>query len=192
MENKDLKELEQKASKEIAKATDEYLTVLRTNGYSMEDSSFKVNKTTVVGIYSEGGDEWLPQYATTGSSGMDLRAYIKEPITLQPLERKLIPTGIYVDLPDDTEFQIRPRSGLSYKKGLTLINCTGTIDDDYIGQIFVALINFDPNPQTIVPKERIAQMIIAKVEKCEWEKHDTPENFNAKNRSGGFGSTGKI
>jgi dUTP pyrophosphatase len=106
------------------------------------------------------------------------------------MEITLIPTGIYVDIPDDYEIQLRARSGTAYKKGITLINCIGTIDDDYVDEIKVAVINLSGKEQVIEPKERIAQMVFSKVDKLQWEIVDSPEDFNSKDRTGGFGSTG--
>ena len=130
----------------------------------------------------------LPQYETAGSAGMDLRANLEEPITLQSLERKLIPTGLFIELPMGYEAQIRPRSGLSYKKGLSLPNTPGTIDSDYRGELKVIMINLSPEPQTITDGERIAQMVIAKYEQVTLEE---VENLSdTKRGTGGFGSTG--
>ena len=130
----------------------------------------------------------LPQYETAGSAGMDLRANLEEPITLQSLERKLIPTGLFIELPMGYEAQIRPRSGLSYKKGLSLPNTPGTIDSDYRGELKVIMINLSPEPQTIKHGERIAQMVIAKYEQVTLEE---VENLSdTKRGTGGFGSTG--
>ena len=130
----------------------------------------------------------LPQYETAGSAGMDLRANLEEPITLQSLERKLIPTGLFIELPMGYEAQIRPRSGLSYKKGLSLPNTPGTIDSDYRGELKVIMINLSPEPQTITHGERIAQMVIAKYEQVTLEE---VENLSdTKRGTGGFGSTG--
>ncbi len=130
----------------------------------------------------------LPQYETEGSAGMDLRADIQEEITLQPLERKIIPTGLYIELPIGYEAQIRPRSGLSYKRGLTCVNTPGTIDSDYRGEIGVLMINLSNLPQTISQGERIAQMVIARYERAEWQE---VQKLNDSTRgTGGFGSTG--
>ncbi|MBL7828558.1 MAG: dUTP diphosphatase [Saprospiraceae bacterium] len=130
----------------------------------------------------------LPQYETIGSAGMDLRANITEPITLLPLERNLIPTGLFIELPDGYEAQIRPRSGLAAKRGLTMLNSPGTIDSDYRGEIKCIVVNLSNEPQTIEPGERIAQMVIAKYEHITWEATD---NLEASQRGGGgFGSTG--
>lgn len=119
---------------------------------------------------------------------MDLRANLLQPITLKPSERQLIPTGIFIELPLGYEAQIRPRSGLAYKRGLTCANTPGTIDSDYRGEIQVILINLSNEPQTIEHGERIAQMIIARYERIEWISADTLSQ--TERGSGGFGSTG--
>ena len=131
----------------------------------------------------------LPKYQTTGAAGMDLCAGINEPIVLKPLERKLIPTGIIIELPQGYEAQVRPRSGLSLKYGITLINCIGTVDEDYRGEICVPLVNLSSEPYTIMPNERIAQMVIAKVAKA--EVFCCEELSQTERAAGGFGSTGK-
>lgn len=130
----------------------------------------------------------LPSYATEGSAGMDLTAGIEEPIQLKSLERKLIPTGIIIELPKNHEAQIRARSGLSIKHGITLINCVGTIDEDYRGEVCVPVVNLSNEPYEIQPGERIAQMIIAPVEKVNIEVIE--ECTLTARASGGFGSTG--
>lgn len=131
----------------------------------------------------------LPQYETIGSAGMDLRAHLAEPITLGPLERCLVPTGLFIELPLGFEAQIRPRSGLAAKRGLTLLNSPGTIDSDYRGEIKCILVNLSNEAQTIEAGERIAQMVIARHEQVEWE---AVEQLIATDRgAGGFGSTGK-
>jgi dUTP pyrophosphatase len=130
----------------------------------------------------------LPQYETAGSAGMDLRANLAEPVTLQSLERKLIPTGLFIELPMGYEAQIRPRSGLSYKKGLSLPNTPGTIDSDYRGELKVIMINLSPEPQTIIHGERIAQMVIAKYEQAVLKEVEILSD--TKRGTGGFGSTG--
>jgi dUTP pyrophosphatase len=131
----------------------------------------------------------LPKYATEGSSGMDITAHLKEPILLQSLERCLVPTGLFIEIPQGYEAQIRPRSGLAIKQGITCLNTPGTIDSDYRGEIKIILINLSGEAQLIQPGERIAQMVIQKVEKAIWQEvtilQDTTRN------SGGFGSTGK-
>ena len=129
----------------------------------------------------------LPQYETAGSAGMDLRANLAEPVTLQSLERKLIPTGLFIELPMGYEAQIRPRSGLSYKKGLSLPNTPGTIDSDYRGELKVIMINLSPEPQTIIHGERIAQMVIAKYEQAVLKEVEILSD--TKRGTGGFGST---
>lgn len=131
----------------------------------------------------------LPQYETPGSAGLDLRANLDAAITLNSLERMLIPTGLFIELPLGYEAQIRPRSGLSIKKGLTLVNTPGTIDSDYRGEIKIIMVNLSNEPQTIEPGERIAQMIVAKYERIEWLG---AESLTSTSRGdGGFGSTGK-
>lgn len=131
----------------------------------------------------------LPQYATEGSSGMDIRASIPAPVKLQPMERALIPTGLFIELPHDCEAQIRPRSGLAIKHGITCLNTPGTIDADYRGEIKIVLINLSAEEQVIHPGDRIAQMVIQRVEKAELEE---VEILNETIRAGGgFGHTGK-
>lgn len=130
----------------------------------------------------------LPQYETIGSAGMDLRANLTAPITLQSLERKLIPTGLFIELPMGYEAQIRPRSGLSYKKGLSLPNTPGTIDSDYRGELKVIMINLSTEPQTITHGDRVAQMVIAKYEQAIFEEVEMLSD--TKRGEGGFGSTG--
>ena len=131
----------------------------------------------------------LPHYATTGSAGMDLRANIDQPITLNSLERTVVPTGLYIELPVGYEAQIRPRSGLAIKKGLSIPNAPGTIDSDYRGEIGVILINLSDTPITIEPAERIAQMVIARYEVIKWTETDVLAE--SERSVGGFGSTGK-
>lgn len=131
----------------------------------------------------------LPTYATEGSSGMDIRAYIREAVELKPLQRALIPTGLSIELPQGFEAQIRPRSGLAIKQGITCLNTPGTIDADYRGEIKIILINLSNETQMIQSGERIAQMVIQKVEKINWELSVEIEDTNRS--AGGFGSTGK-
>ena len=131
----------------------------------------------------------LPEYKTEGSSGMDLYAAIENDITLKPLERALIPTGIKIEIPVEYEAQIRARSGLSVKHGITLINAVGTVDADYRGEVCVGLVNLSNEEYTIKPEDRIAQMVIARVEKAEIEV--TTELATSSRGEGGFGSTGK-
>jgi len=131
----------------------------------------------------------LPAYATAGSSGMDVRAFLDGPRLLQPLERALIPTGIFIELPQGYEVQVRPRSGLAIKQGITCLNTPGTIDADYRGEIKIILINLSQEEQVIHPGDRIAQMVIQKVEKIEWIS--VPELEMTERNAGGFGHTGK-
>ncbi len=130
----------------------------------------------------------LPAYATTQSAGMDLRASIDEPIVLQPMERRLVPTGLYIALPAGFEAQIRPRSGLALKKGITLLNTPGTIDADYRGEIGVIMINLSQEPFEIQDGDRIAQMVIARYEQAEWVAVDVLDE--TERGAGGFGHTG--
>jgi dUTP pyrophosphatase len=130
----------------------------------------------------------LPRYETDGSAGMDLYANIEQAIVLQPLERTLVPTGLYIQLPQGTEAQIRPRSGLALKRGLTMLNSPGTIDSDYRGEIGCIVVNLSNETQTIQPGERIAQMVIAHYLRAQWETVDTLDE--TQRGAGGFGSTG--
>lgn len=132
----------------------------------------------------------LPHYATSGSSGMDIRANLDTPITLQPLERTLVPTGLFIELPEGFEAQIRPRSGLAIKQGITCLNTPGTIDADYRGEIKVILINLSNEDQVIQHGDRIAQMVIQKVEQISW--HEVEALSETERNAGGFGHTGKI
>ena len=134
-------------------------------------------------------NKMVPEYKTDGAAGMDLCAAIEEAITLQPLERKLIPTGLKIELEHGYEAQIRPRSGLSIKHGISLINCVGTVDEDYRGEVCVGLVNLSNEPYTIQPQERIAQMVIAKYEQAKIEV--VTELSDTERGTGGFGSTGK-
>lgn len=131
----------------------------------------------------------LPQYATAASAGVDLKAAIKEAITLAPLERSIIPTGLKIALPEGYEAQVRPRSGLAAKYGITVLNSPGTIDADYRGEIGVILVNLSQSSFTIQPEERIAQLVVAKYEQIQWE--ETEELSQTNRGAGGFGSTGK-
>ena len=130
----------------------------------------------------------LPHYETLASAGMDLRANIEQSIVLKPLERKIVPTGIFMELPIGIEAQVRPRSGLAAKKGITVLNAPGTIDADYRGEVGVILINLSKEDFIINDGERIAQMVIAKHERAEWEEVETLTETDR--GSGGFGSTG--
>ncbi len=132
----------------------------------------------------------LPQYATALSAGMDLRANIDTPILLKPMQRKLVPTGLYIALPEGFEAQIRPRSGLALKKGITLLNTPGTIDADYRGEIGVIVVNLSEEDFIIEDGERIAQMVIARYEKAEWEEVEVLGE--TERGDGGFGHTGTL
>lgn len=130
----------------------------------------------------------LPNYATAGSAGMDIRANLAEPLTLQPLERSLIPTGLFIELPAGYEAQVRPRSGMALKQGITCLNSPGTVDSDYRGEIKIILINLSDTVQVINHGDRIAQMIIAKTERAELR---LVQELNLSERgAGGFGHTG--
>ena len=131
----------------------------------------------------------LPEYATPLSAGVDLRANIDTPITLLPLQRTLIPTGLFIALPEGYEAQVRPRSGLAIKKGITVLNSPGTIDADYRGEICVILANLSDTPFEITDGERIAQMVIARHEQAEWIETDILDE--TERGTGGFGHTGK-
>lgn len=131
----------------------------------------------------------LPQYQTEASAGMDLRANLEESIVLQPMERKLIPTGLFIELPLGYEAQIRPRSGLAFKHGITVLNSPGTIDADYRGEIKVLLINFGTEAFAIENGERIAQMVVAAHAQINWQ--NTEQLSDSERSAGGFGSTGK-
>lgn len=130
----------------------------------------------------------LPEYATPYSAGVDLRANIDEPIVLAPLQRTLVPTGLFMALPEGYEAQVRPRSGLAIKKGITVLNSPGTIDADYRGEVCVILVNLSDAPFEITDGERIAQMVIARHEQAEWVETDTLDN--TERGAGGFGHTG--
>lgn len=130
----------------------------------------------------------LPEYQTTGSAGMDLRANLEEAIVMQPMERRLIPTGLFIELPFGFEGQVRPRSGLSIKRGLTCVNAVGTIDSDYRGELRVPMINLSIEPQEIVPGERVAQLVLAKHGIIAWNEVDALDTSDR--GAGGFGSTG--
>ena len=130
----------------------------------------------------------LPQYATEQSAGVDLRANLEAPIELRPMERHLIPTGLFLSLPKGYEAQVRPRSGLALKRGITVLNSPGTIDADYRGEVCVILINLSTEPFIIVDGERIAQMIIARHEQAEWEQVEVLDE--TERGAGGFGHSG--
>jgi len=131
----------------------------------------------------------LPSYATTSSAGVDLKAVIEEPITLRPLERKIIGTGLKIALPEGFEAQVRPRSGLAAKHGITVINGPGTIDADYRGEIGVILVNLSNDDFTIQPGERIAQLVLSQYQQIQWDEVETLPS--TERGEGGFGSTGK-
>lgn len=131
----------------------------------------------------------LPRYETPLSAGMDVRANLDEPITLAPLERTLVPTGLFVELPEGYEMQVRPRSGLAAKFGLTVLNAPGTIDADYRGEVKIILVNLSNEPFTINDGERIAQLVVAQHAQVEWVDSDTLSE--SERGAGGFGSTGK-
>lgn len=130
----------------------------------------------------------LPEYATAGSAGMDIRAYMDEPVLLQPMQRVLIPTGLYLEIPRGVEAQVRPRSGLAIKQGITCLNTPGTIDSDYRGEVKVILINLDKHEHTILPGDRIAQIVFQLVATVSWL---SVESLDETIRGdGGFGHTG--
>lgn len=130
----------------------------------------------------------LPQYATEGAAGMDVRAHLETPVSLRPMERVLIPTGIRLGIPAGYELQVRPRSGLAIRQGITLLNTPGTIDSDYRGELKVILVNLSAETQTIQPGDRIAQLVLARHETIRWEPS---ESLQATQRGeGGFGHTG--
>ncbi len=131
----------------------------------------------------------LPEYQTPMSAGLDLKAVLDQPVVLKSLERKLIPTGLFLELPKGFEAQIRPRSGMAFKHGITVLNSPGTIDADYRGEVKVLLVNLSEQVVTIEHGDRIAQMIVAHHEKIEWERAD--ELSNTERGAGGYGSTGK-
>jgi len=131
----------------------------------------------------------LPQYATTLAAGFDLKADIEEKIVIKPLQRILVPTGLFIELPAGFEAQIRPRSGLAFKNGITVLNSPGTIDADYRGEVKVLLVNLSDNDFTIQDGERIAQMVVAKHEQILWQEVEQLED--SARGAGGFGSTGK-
>jgi len=142
----------------------------------------------IIKIINQSGNP-LPAYSTPGSSGMDIRAFLTEPVTLRPLERSLIPTGIFIEIPEGYEVQVRPRSGLAVKQGITCLNTPGTIDADYRGEVKVILINLSNQEQTIHSGDRIAQLVVQQVEQASWQP---VEMLSVTERNeGGFGHTGK-
>ena len=130
----------------------------------------------------------LPEYATALSAGMDLRANIPAPVTLKPFERRLIPTGLYIALPPGFEAQVRPRSGLALKRGVTVLNTPGTIDADYRGEVMVLLVNFSQEDFVVEDGERIAQMVVARHEQARWEEVEILDE--TERGAGGYGHTG--
>lgn len=151
---------------------------------NMEHDSDKI----IVRVVNQSNND-LPAYSTQLSAGMDLRANLDEPIELLPLQRALVPTGIYIELPAGYECQIRPRSGLAAKYGITVLNTPGTIDADYRGEIRVILVNLSNEPFTILPGERICQMVVARHSTVQWEQVD--ELTHTQRGAGGFGHTGR-
>ena len=131
----------------------------------------------------------LPEYATDGAAGMDLRAHLEEPLLLHSLERSLVPTGLHIELPQGYEAQVRPRSGLAIRQGITCLNSPGTIDSDYRGEIKIVLVNLSGEDQVIEPGDRVAQLVIQSVERAQWEP--VTVLGNSERSTGGFGSTGK-
>ena len=131
----------------------------------------------------------LPEYSTHMSAGMDIRAFLNEPLVLKPLERQLVPTGLFIELPEGYEAQIRPRSGIALKKGITVLNTPGTIDADYRGEVKVILVNLSNDDVTIENGDRICQMVVASHEKVDWKLVDALND--TKRGAGGFGHTGK-
>lgn len=131
----------------------------------------------------------LPSYATPLSAGVDLKANLTEPIMLEPLQRALVPTGLFLGIPEGYEAQVRPRSGLAAKHGITVLNSPGTIDADYRGEVKVILVNLSSESFEIKPGERIAQLVVARCEQVAWE--EVPELDETRRGEGGFGSTGK-
>ncbi len=140
-----------------------------------------------VKVINKGGNP-LPEYATEFSAGLDVRAANDEPVVLAPLARAIIPTGLYLEIPRGYEVQVRPRSGLAAKKGVTVLNSPGTIDSDYRGEVCVILVNLSSEPFTVERGERIAQLILARYEQIQWE--EVGELSSSDRGEGGFGSTG--
>jgi len=149
--------------------------------------NFALMQTVQVNIVNSSSNP-LPEYATAGSAGMDIRANLASPVTLQPMERMLIPTGLFIELPEGYEAQIRPRSGMAIKQGITCLNAPGTVDSDYRGELKIILINLSNTVQQIEHGERIAQMVIAKTEKAALVMVE--QLNNSQRGEGGFGHTG--
>lgn len=143
----------------------------------------------IVKIVRENDKIELPKYETSGAAGMDVRANITEPIVLGSLERTLVPTGLKIAIPEGYEVQVRPRSGLALKHGITLLNTPGTIDSDYRGELKMIIANMSKDSYTINPEERIGQLVLNKVEQIEWEVVETLDE--TERGAGGFGHTGK-
>jgi dUTP pyrophosphatase len=141
-----------------------------------------------VKIINQSSHPW-PAYATEGAAGMDLRANLSGPVELQPLERQMIPTGLYIELPPGYEAQVRPRSGLAAKQGITCLNSPGTVDSDYRGELRVILINLSSQVQVLLPGDRIAQLVVGPVVRVDWE--EVEEIGVTVRNTGGFGHTGK-
>lgn len=154
--------------------------------YSTIKKAIMIDKVTVKIINKSNND--LPQYSTPSAAGMDLRANLSEAVTLSPLERKLIPTGIFIELPEGYECQIRPRSGLALKHGISVLNSPGTIDADYRGEIGVILANLSNEPFVVNPGERICQMVVARHSTVVWQTADSLSD--SERGAGGFGHTG--
>lgn len=133
-------------------------------------------------------DQKLPKYETVGSAGMDLLAYVEEAITLQPMERRLVPTGLFIEIPEGYEGQVRPRSGLAIKHGITLINCVGTIDSDYRGELCIPMVNLGTEAFEIKKGDRVAQLVICQYKRVELV--EVEEITDSERGEGGFGSTG--
>ena len=148
-----------------------------------------MSQDVVISVVRVGSVEMpLPKYQTPGAAGMDVHAATSEPVTLEPLERKMFPTGISVAIPPGFEIQVRPRSGLAAKRGITVINTPGTIDSDYRGEIGIVLVNLSPERAVVEPGDRIAQLVVAKVERA---RFDLVESLETTGRgAGGYGSTG--
>jgi dUTP pyrophosphatase len=165
-----------------------FVKILLTEINHIHIITFAVMQNISINVINQSTNE-IPAYATTGSAGMDIRANLGQSVTLQSLERTLIPTGLFIELPDGYEAQIRPRSGLAVKQGITCLNTPGTIDSDYRGEVKVILINLSNEPQTINHGDRIAQMVVAPVTKAELV---LVKELNTTTRGeGGFGHTGK-
>ena len=156
--------------------------------FSVALSTFAAMSKLKIKIINQ-SDNPLPQYATEGSAGMDIRANLTGPVTLKPLERQLIPTGLFIELPSGYEAQIRPRSGLAIQHGITCLNSPGTIDSDYRGEIKIILVNLSHEEHLVQHKDRIAQMVIHKVKKVKWQQVN--EINSTRRDKGGFGHTGK-